>query len=111
MSFMVFPSLLFITFYIAIPGALAVSRSGLSRLYCLGSSLLAAWWVYSYPETFLTSIIVNPPQQLLDWYNSLFNLATQSFRLLLAGVVFVCLYVFQFKIVHGLVEVLMGLGD
>jgi len=109
----IIPSLFFLTFYVIVPVAITITKGGgWARLYSLVSAALAAYWAYLAPAQFLESMVVphGAPSDVASYFKWILDLVTEYGRMVFAAVVFILLYLFQFKFIARLTEWVFGLG-
>ena len=109
----VLPSLFFLLFYVALPVGIALFKGGgWARLYSFISSFLAAYWAYQAPLSFLESMVFqgSSPVDVSVWFKFILDLATEYGRLIFAAIVFILLYLFQYRLIYRLVEMIFGLS-
>ncbi|RLE48548.1 MAG: hypothetical protein DRJ18_01750 [Candidatus Methanomethylicota archaeon] len=106
----IIPSLFFLTFYVIVPVAITITKGGgWARLYSLVSAALAAYWAYLAPAQFLKSMVV-PHGEVSTYFEWILDLVTEYGRMVFAAVVFILLYLLQFRFIARLTEWVFGLG-
>ncbi len=110
---LIIPSLFFLTFYVIVPVAITITKGGgWARLYSLVSSALAAYWAYLSPAQFLESMVLPPgaPSEVSTYFAWILDLVTEYGRMVFAIIVFILLYLLQFRFIARLTEWVFGLG-
>lgn len=95
--------------YVILPCAVYLYLGGgYARLYAMISSTIAAVWIFLAPIQFLEAFI--PESPVREWLLGLVTLFTAWLRYILAAIVFIVLYLFQFRFIAKICAYLFGLG-